>query len=490
MILTATDFYIYLRPSKCDLRIYLKHRREEEAPLGPYEEVLRRLGIRHEQSHLKTFPAYIDLSPGTIDQREHRTKESVAQGAPVLYQPVLRAKAVLDGVECEIIGEPDFLINDQGQYIVRDSKISRRITEDAHPEILRQLELYGWLYEQAFGQPPSGLQVHSGAGEIVPLPYDGGAAVLEALKEILALKLAEAEPYHPVGWTKCSSCRFRPRCWPTAEESRDIALVAGVDQGLAKALWQIEIRTVDHFLARFDEASLAEFQRPWGKRTQRVGRAAWKIMRMARAMASGEESLLQPPEIPEHANYVMFDLEGLPPQLDELDKIYLWGLQVFGEAPGSYQPALAGFGVDGDRQGWEEFLVKAREILQKYGDIRFVHWHHYERVRLDMYMERFGDPEGIAARVQANLLDLLPITQRSLALPLPSYSLKVVEKYAGYKRKMDEYSGDWAMAKYIEATETEDEELRAQVLDQIKAYNCEDLEATWVVLKWLKSKIK
>jgi predicted RecB family nuclease len=490
MILTATDFYSYLRPSKCDLRVYLKHRREEEAPPGPYEEVLRRLGIRHEQSHLKTFPAYVDLSAGTIDQRERQTKERAAQAAPVLYQPLLKATAVLDGVECEIIGNPDFLINDQGQYIVRDSKISRRITEDAHPEILRQLELYGWLYEQAFGQPPSGLQVHSGTGEIVPLPYEGGASALEALREILAIKLAEAEPFHPVGWTKCGNCSFKNRCWPRAEESRDIALVAGVDQGLAKALWQIGIRTFDQFLARFDEASLAELQRPWGKRTQRVGKTAWKIMRMARAMVSGEESLLQTPEIPEHSNYVIFDLEGLPPHLDELDKIYLWGLQVFGEKPGKFQPAMAGFGNDGDREGWEEFLKQAGDIFKGYGDIRFIHWHHYERVRLDMYVDRFGDADGVAARVRSNLLDLLPITQRSVALPLPSYSLKVVERYIGFKRTMDEYGGDWAMAKYIEATETEDAGQRAQVLDQILAYNREDLEATWAVLKWLKSKIE
>ncbi len=489
MILTASDIYTYLRPSRCGLRVYLKHRGEEEAPPGPYEEVLHRLGIRHEQSHLRTFPEYVDLSLYTINQREYLTKNSVKQGAHVLYQPVLRAKVALKGVDCEIIGEPDFFINENEQYIIRDSKISRRITEDAHPEILRQLELYGWLYEQAFGLPPFGLQVHSGTGEIVSLHYKGGTPALETLEEILTLKLAETEPYEPVGWSKCASCCFRLRCLLRAEESRDIALVPGVDQGLAKALYQNGIRTVNQFLTRFNEASLAEFQRPWGKRIQRVGRAAAsKIMVKAQAIDSGEEILLQPPEIPENANYVMFDLEGLPPQLDELDKIYLWGLQVFGERPGSHQVALAGFGADGDRQGWEEFLVKAKAIFQEYGDIPFVHWHHYEQVRIKTYMSRYGDPDGVAARVQANLLDLLPITQNSLALPLPSYSLKVVEKYVGYKRKMDEYGGDWAMAKYIEATEAEDSDQRAQVLEQIIAYNREDLEATWAVLKWLKTK--
>jgi len=73
-------------------------------------------------------------------------------------------------------------------------------------------------------------------------------------------------------------------------------------------------------------------------------------------------------------------------------------------------------------------------------------------------------------------------------LPLPSYGLKVVEEYVGYERTQDEYGGEWAMAKYIEATETEDADLREQVLDKIKIYHREDLEATWEVLKWLKSK--
>ena len=186
----------------------------------------------------------------------------------------------------------------------------------------------------------------------------------------------------------------------------------------------------------------------------------------------------------------MFDLEGLPPQLDELEKIYLWGMQVFGENPGKFMPAVAGFGEDGDREGWHMFLENARNILNQYGDIPFIHWHHYERVKIDLYLERYGDPDGIAERVKGNLMDLLPITQRSIALPLPSYSLKVVEKYVGFKRSLEEVAGDWAMAKYIEATETEDQKQRDEMMDQILTYNREDLEATWAVFQWLKSKMQ
>jgi predicted RecB family nuclease len=152
-------------------------------------------------------------------------------------------------------------------------------------------------------------------------------------------------------------------------------------------------------------------------------------------------------------------------------------------------PAIAAFGEDGDREGWQSFLKNAEKIFDRYGDIPFVHWHHYERVKIDLYLEVYGDLDGIAERVRSNLLDLLPITQRSVALPLPSYSFKVVEKYVGFKRTLDDVAGDWAMAKYIEATETEDREQRDNLMDQILDYNHEDLESTWAVLKWLKSKV-
>ena len=57
-----------------------------------------------------------------------------------------------------------------------------------------------------------------------------------------------------------------------------------------------------------------------------------------------------------------------------------------------------------------------------------------------------------------------------------------------YKRKQTEYGGQWAMATFIEATETGDEVHRKQLMDKIIAYNREDLEATWAVFGWLRSK--
>jgi len=416
------------------------------------------------------------------------TLEQVEAGAPVLYQPVLFGTASVGGLECEIVGIPDFLIKNNGEYIVRDSKISRRITEKDHPEILEQLGLYAWLYERNFGSAPSGVQVHSGSGEIVEVPYDGGVAALETLSEIVKSKRERIEPRDPVGWSRCTSCGYFDYCWKTAEEKRDVALVFGVDQGLARQLYADGIDTFDRLCSEFDGETLAEYQRPWGKGMRRVGKSAPRILTMAEALASNEEIPLAPLNLPEHSTWVMFDLEGLPPHLDELEKIYLWGLQVFGDNAGSYQSATAGFGPEGDREAWDEFLETANVVFQEHGDVPFVHWHHYEKTEINRYIERFGDTDGIGERVIKNLLDLRPLTREAVALPLPSYSLKVVEQYIGFERTQTEYGGDWAMAKYIEATETEDEALRAEVMDAILEYNREDLEATWAVLQWLQAK--
>ena len=488
--LTASDFYNYLRPSKCDLRVYFKSIGKKEAPPGPYEEVLLRLGERHERLHLSTFPDYVDLREGGLEDRERKTKEAVESGASVIYQAVLRSSHEFGGRRYEILGEPDFVIRHQKNYIIRDSKMSHRITEADHPEILRQLGIYGWLYEKTFGMPPLRLEVHSGRGDIVEVAYDGGVAALGLLEHIATLKVAEAEMRSPVGWSKCGGCPFRKYCWPKAEANKDVALVPGVDQSIAVALREQGVSTIEDLLRNFDESTLSEFKRPWGNRMQRVGKGAGSILCMAQAISQGKEIMIQIPTVPDHSNYVMFDLEGLPPQLDELEMIYLWGMQVFGKQSSDFMPAIAGFGEEGDREGWQSFLNNAASILAKYGDIPFVHWHHYERVKIDLYVEKYGDRDGIAGRVKGNLLDLLPITQRSIALPLPSYSLKEVEKYLGYKRTVEEYGGDWAIAKYIEAIETEDEGQRQDLMDKILNYNREDLEATWIVLSWLKSKVK
>jgi uncharacterized protein len=365
------------------------------APLGPFEQVLVQLGQRHEASHLAELGPHTDLRGGSITERAERTLAAIGLADRVLYQPVFVSTAELDGDKVELVGIADFLIRDGDGYRVRDAKLSLHADEKSHPEIPLQIQLYGFLLEQATGQPPRALEALLGDSTLVEIPFDGGTGALGLLGCIRHTATQRTKPYAPVGWSKCQGCGFRSVCWTEAEAARDVALVYGVDQGLACALHDMGVTTFDELQARFTEDALAEVVRPWGDREQRVGKRARQILAQVRAMVEGREIGLGQPRIPSFDNYVMFDLEGMPPHLSELDKVYLWGTQVFGKDSGVYQAALAGFGPDGDLQGWTDFLRQAGLIFETHGDIPFVHWHHYETTKLKAYIERYGDVDSI-----------------------------------------------------------------------------------------------
>lgn len=483
LAIKPSDFYSLYSPSECALRLYLRHKGIEPTPPGPFEQVLFRLGQRHEKNHLSSFREVSDLTGNPVE----RTLEEIQKGSAVIYQGEFRAQIPVAGRVIEVVGIPDFMIREGTDYFIRDCKIARRISDKEHCEIPRQLQIYGWLFEKATGKRPLRLEVLKGDGGIEPIAYEGEAAVLSHLQELLRIISLPEEPYEPVGWTKCGGCGYNDLCMTRANESETVALLPDVDQGLARRLEELGILTIKDLAARYDEVSLSEIKRPWGTREQKVGKKAAGILVQARAMIEKREIIFRGPDIPVSKNYVMFDLEGLPPQLDEVDKIYLWGMQVFGDEPGKFLYSLAETGVDGDRKGWEQFLKIAGAILSEYGDIPFIHWHHYEKTKIKTYMERYGDIDGIAARVLSNLVDLLPITKDTVVLPQPSYSLKVVEKHVGFKRTQEEFGGDWSIAKYIEAVETEDEEERKSIINEILKYNEEDLQATWAVFEWLKT---
>jgi len=369
--------------------------------------------------------------------------------------------------------------------VIRDAKLSRRINEDEHPEIIQSLRLYGWLYEQTFGPPPAALEVFAGNLKLVEIEAERGDQFLHSLTSVLEAKVAAEEPLSPVGWSKCQGCGFRTRCWIPAVERNDVAILPDVDVGLACAFRDQGITVISELSDRFNIASLAEFRRLQGERLVKVGKKAERILLHAEAWERHEPLVLGPLAIPWHDSYVMFDLEGLPPFADDLDRIYLWGFQLFGAQAGAPHAVAAYPGEDGDRETWYEFLDAAALVMNEDSDIPWVHWSPYERTYVRKYVERFGDPTGVAARLQESLVDLLPLVKDALVLPIPSYSLKAVEEYVGFERSQDTFGGDWSIARYIEAVESEDEEERKRLLDEICIYNREDLKATWAVLQWM-----
>ena len=253
MRLTASDIFNLYRPTLCALRVYLREQGVPEAERSVFEEILETLGKRHEQSHLATLGVCEDLRVVRPEERRQRTLEAIRNRVPVIYQGEFACDAQINGTQVSIVGRPDFLILDGDGYLIRDSKLSRKVDEKHHVEIALQLQLYGWLFEQTVGMPAKRLQVHAGGGDIIEVPYDGGTAVLAELARIVLMKRLIAEPYEPLGWTKCSGgCGYYDRCWQQAEARQDVSLVMDVDQHLARALHEVGVTSAEQLLASFD----------------------------------------------------------------------------------------------------------------------------------------------------------------------------------------------------------------------------------------------
>ena len=82
---------------------------------------------------------------------------------------------------------------------MRDAKLARQI-DQAHPEIIWQLRLYGWLYSQIVKQQVARLEVYNGAGEVIaiePIADDEGEQEFTRYARVTE---AAEPPFAPVGW--------------------------------------------------------------------------------------------------------------------------------------------------------------------------------------------------------------------------------------------------------------------------------------------------
>jgi len=353
----ASWFYILERPKRCAKRLYLACRGVAGAEPSPYEQILMDLGRRYEESHLEEVRPVIDLREGDMDSRLARTRAALEEGVRTLYQPLLS----IELEEATVSGSPDFLFPVSDGWVIRDVKINRGL--ESYPHIPAQLRLYGALLEAMTGCPPVRLEVLLGSGQLQNVPYDGLSSALNHVQELLVMA-THSPGYEPVGWSKCTGCPYSDRCWEEAVPANDVAILPGVDQGLARVLHDLECGTIQSLLKEFDAATLADLKRPWGSREQRVGRKADVILRQARAFASNAEILVAPPQLPNASNVVMFDVEALPPHLDELDRVFLWGVKVYGENPWDYSGAFAFPGELDDQATLFCFLKQRKRFLK------------------------------------------------------------------------------------------------------------------------------
>jgi hypothetical protein len=499
----ASDLLLLHRPSMCGRRPFLVAHETRQIP-SAYRRALSRLREELQQSYPELFDEALqreEPSPPQAEAEELIRRHLRGRKGRKVIRLLLHGEIELDGTTVPVYGRPPLLMPESpdGWVVQTGEGGFRGVTNGGPKWLVRRLQLYGWLFEQTFGQPPTSLRAPQGF-ETVDLPYDGAGEALEDLATVWRSYGAASEPYSPVGTTKCRQCVFRAYCVPAAEATDDISLVARGESS-AFALSEAGYRTM-HDLEGLDEAALAAVRVVRSGKARPVGRQkARDILQAVEMRRAGGILWKGTPEIPEHPNYAMLDVE------DHRGMVFLWGLQVFGEQPSEYLGLLSNWfrrfrrWMPSESEVWFYFLGAAKALLGQYGDLPFVHYGTHERTILRKAIASpWRTTDDTPERVEMNLLDLEPIVKQCVRLP--SYGLKEVERYAGFVRQRPDIDAQWIRAmfrtdvelgnrsreRYLspEEEETAREHLSAQ-FEQVEAYNREDLEGMWAVVDWLRS---
>jgi len=485
---SPTDFRNLFQPCYCERRVWLAANRSDLAiPDIDFIQLLQEKGIAAEEAHVQTVgpietPEYPEYAfPVGFEE----TRKMIESKVPIIYQ------GILIGKNNQWMAIPDLLIFNKKtkRYAVRDVKLAKNL--DAHPEIELGMGLCRLLAEEILGYEPV-LEVVTGGGELLsPYIAPDAKVVKQGIELITKLENLSEEPFEISGWSKCNQCPFSNHCWGEAWEDHHVCTIPGIEQGMSLALWEDNIRTWEALLEKSDDIAEITFQR--GSQTQRIGLTrAGKILRQARCLSNNMHEQITSLVLPNGYSpgarpIVIFDVENNMPIFEELGlqvDVYLWGLLVATTKGLEQELIVSPPGTKGDQKGWQLFLSTMSKIFNRYGDIPIVHFSPHEKTKVSNYINRFGDINSTGQRVLDNLWDLYRAILNSVTLPVPSYGLKQIESFVGFKRTQEEYGGSWSIVRYNNYLEAPTKEEADKILNEIKVYNGEDLMATYEVYKW------
>jgi predicted RecB family nuclease len=263
---------------------------------------------------------------------------------------------------------------------------------------------------------------------------------------------------------------------------------------------------VDQFVKLWRQARLQKI----AEQTNKIHVHSFSEKDMAEKMKEKEEGwkrgecLLHLPELNDHDIYL--DFEGHPFWQIEQGLIFLFGYLEKREGEWEYV-AIWAHDKDEEKEKATELVDFFHDRFKNHPDMHVYHYNHTERVVLADLLNSDDDPMSSILNVfghaigqspadmrhlnelvdEGVFVDLLAIVRNSLQAGTESFSLKVMERLAGFERDENIQKGAEAVLEYelyanadLYGIEKDEERLNG-----IAQYNKDDVEATYELHKWL-----
>jgi predicted RecB family nuclease len=467
----------------------------------PGVDLLRALGIRHEQAFLANLRARrlevaeIPTEAAAWNEAAERTVEAVRQGAEAVYQATF-----LNGVWG---GRADFLLKvsepsalGDWSYEVIETKLARSTKARAVIQLCFYSDLLAQIQE---GEPRNMHVVLGGTSEPEPLPVSHYLAYFRKVRSEFEEAWRAAEPTYPEPVEQCEVCSWFPVCDDRWRQDDHLSLVAGITRNQRKVLTQRKVSTV---------ASLARLPLPARPRIEGIGETALvRIREQARLQVEGREKarlvyeLLTPVEaerglaaLPEPcAGDLFLDFEGDPYAFNQEGLEYLIGTAAIEGERGSgatYQPRWS-FDRASEKQAFERFIASVMERRKRYPDMHIYHYAPYEPTAIKCLAGRHGtrvDEVDQLLRSGA-FVDLYRVVRQGLRASVESYSIKHLEPLYGFARTLPLRDATLALQTLETVMALGDAKTAPQgILKTIEAYNRDDCLSALHLREWLEAR--
>jgi predicted RecB family nuclease len=461
---------------------------------SPDAQILQERGIAHEEAyveHLKSagLAAVSFRAFGNDDSLVAETLVAMQAGVDVIVQAAFGDK--------DWFGRPDVLRKvdrpsalGDWSYEVHDCKLAH----ETKAATILQLSLYSHLLGTAQGLLPEAMYVVPPGETFAPERYRvlDYAAYYRYVQSRLAAVIGTngtGPTTYPEPTPHCEVCRWQKECDQERRDDDHLSLVAGISKLQRKQLGIWETTTV---------ADLAAFPVPFLHRPVHGSRESYlRVREQARVQVAGRESggpvheVLQITDehglslLPEPSpGDVFFDLEG-DPFVGLNGREYLFGVALEG---GAYK-CQWGLTAEQERDAfiWFVDLVMAR--WAQHPAMHVYHFAPYEPSTLKRLMGRYGVREDeIDRMLRAKLfVDLHTVVKRSVRASVEQYSLKALEVFHGFVRKIRLDEAGQAMRTMQHSLESaRGTQVSDAVKEAIVAYNADDCFSTQSLRDWLE----
>ena len=499
--LTATDLANHLscrHLTTLDLRL-AKGEIVEPSWENPHLRVLQQRGLEHEKAYIERLRskglAIIDLSNEAEEMAGEATRAAMKSGAQAIVQAGVgsgdwrgRADVLL---RVEIPEKPSYFGN--WSYEVVDCKLAR----ETKAETILQLCLYSEFVTELQGLEPEFFHVIRPNVGFGPESYrlSAFAAYYRVVKRALkdAVKAGSSETY-PEPVSHCDICRWWKECDRQWRRDDHLSFVAGASRLQRKELTLQGVPSLE---------SLAKLPLPIPFNPSRGAREGYtRIREQARiqleARTEGQlkfewlppepgEGLFRLPSL--SLGDIFLDLEG-DPFVGEGGLEYLFGVVTTNEDGNLVYQSRWALDRAEERVAFEWFVDLTFERMVCFPDLHIYHFATYEPGAVKRLMLRYATREEEVDRLLRGevFIDLHSITKQSVRASIEQYSLKEMERFCDYRRRVPLPEANQArhfIEHQLELSPAPT--LTDQACRIVEGYNEDDCRATERLRHWLES---